>query len=129
MRPPRRELLADHSLSQTLELPYNQNTALHLHPRPYHPRQLAFPSQLAAMTETPERPQFSADEFFASQPPPARLEEHLKAVREFVERNVSAGRRVVLVTVSLLARLTALNGWVLRKLRDGGRKGLLVCRD
>lgn len=48
----------------------------------------------------PARPQFSAAEFFATQPRPAHLEQHLEAVREFVERNVSAGRRVVLVTVS-----------------------------
>ncbi|KAM0755152.1 DNA/pantothenate metabolism flavoprotein [Meredithblackwellia eburnea MCA 4105] len=45
-----------------------------------------------------ERPQFSADEFFASQPKPPRLEEHLEQVRSFVERNVSSGRRVVLIT-------------------------------
>lgn len=47
-----------------------------------------------------DRPLFSAEEFFASQPPPARLQEHIEAVRSFVERNASAGRRVVLVTVS-----------------------------
>ncbi|SGZ16865.1 BQ5605_C020g09074 [Microbotryum silenes-dioicae] len=47
-----------------------------------------------------DRPQFSAEQFFAEQPPPARLQEHLNAVQAFVERNASAGRRVVLVTVS-----------------------------
>ncbi|KDE03222.1 hypothetical protein MVLG_06279 [Microbotryum lychnidis-dioicae p1A1 Lamole] len=45
-----------------------------------------------------DRPQFSAEQFFAEQPPPARLQEHLNAVQAFVERNASAGRRVVLVT-------------------------------
>lgn len=48
-----------------------------------------------------ERPLFSAEEFFASQPPPPRLQEHIDAVREFVEKNATAGRRVVLITVSL----------------------------
>lgn len=48
----------------------------------------------------PERPPFSAEEFFLSQAPPPRLEQHLDAVRSFVERNVRGGRRVVLVTVS-----------------------------
>ncbi|GAA5947871.1 hypothetical protein JCM3765_001121 [Sporobolomyces pararoseus] len=42
--------------------------------------------------------QFSAEEFFAQQPPPARLEEILKGVAEFVERNINNGKRVVLVT-------------------------------
>ncbi|SCV67729.1 BQ2448_5340 [Microbotryum intermedium] len=45
-----------------------------------------------------DRPQFSAEQFFAEQPPPAKLQEHLNAVQAFVERNASAGRRVVLVT-------------------------------
>ncbi|GAA5905440.1 phosphopantothenate--cysteine ligase CAB2 [Sporobolomyces salmoneus] len=42
--------------------------------------------------------QFSAEEFFAQQPPPPRLDEILKGVGEFVERNVNNGKRVVLVT-------------------------------
>ncbi|ORY79290.1 DNA/pantothenate metabolism flavo protein [Leucosporidium creatinivorum] len=50
------------------------------------------------MSEQPERPLFSAEEFFAQQPPPPQLEEHLEQVREFVERNMNAGKRVVLVT-------------------------------
>ncbi|KAI5481571.1 phosphopantothenate-cysteine ligase [Pseudohyphozyma bogoriensis] len=45
-----------------------------------------------------ERPQFSAEEFFSTQPPPPKLDEHLAQVRAFVERNIAAGRRVVLVT-------------------------------
>ncbi|GAA5835070.1 hypothetical protein JCM9279_007188 [Rhodotorula babjevae] len=42
--------------------------------------------------------QFSAEEFFAGEHPPARLEEHLAAVQRFVESNLRKGRRVVLVT-------------------------------
>ncbi|GAA6062642.1 hypothetical protein JCM10212_003454 [Sporobolomyces blumeae] len=42
--------------------------------------------------------QFSAEEFFAQQPSPPHLEQQLEAVREFVERNINQGRRVVLVT-------------------------------
>lgn len=49
--------------------------------------------------------QFSAEEFFAQQPPPPRLEAILKGVEEFVERNINQGRRVVLVTVSPLPLL------------------------
>ncbi|GAA5873252.1 hypothetical protein JCM5296_004223 [Sporobolomyces johnsonii] len=46
----------------------------------------------------PQSQQFSAEEFFAQQPPPHNLEEHLAAVKAFVERNVNEGRRVVLIT-------------------------------
>ncbi|GAA5821448.1 hypothetical protein JCM3770_007086 [Rhodotorula araucariae] len=42
--------------------------------------------------------QFSAEQFFAQQPPPARLDEHLAAVQRFVGANLAQGRRVVLVT-------------------------------
>ncbi|KAK4051883.1 Phosphopantothenate--cysteine ligase cab2 [Microbotryomycetes sp. JL201] len=45
-----------------------------------------------------ERPLFSAEQFFAEQPPPARLDEHLQAVERFVKHNASRGKRVVLVT-------------------------------
>ncbi|KAM0788347.1 hypothetical protein ACM66B_001488 [Microbotryomycetes sp. NB124-2] len=45
-----------------------------------------------------ERPLFSAEQFFAEQPPPPRLDEHLQAVKHFVELNASRGRKVVLVT-------------------------------
>jgi phosphopantothenate-cysteine ligase len=53
-----------------------------------------------ATTPPSERRTFSAEQFFDSQPPPPKLDEQLQAVQEFVERNASAGRRVVLVTVS-----------------------------
>lgn len=43
---------------------------------------------------------FSAESYFATQPPPAGLEEAIEAVREFVERNLAAGKKVVLITVS-----------------------------
>lgn len=43
--------------------------------------------------------QFSAEDFFAQQPPPKDLDKRLEAVQRFVERNVNEGRRVVLITV------------------------------
>ncbi|KAK4702865.1 phosphopantothenate---cysteine ligase (ATP), partial [Phenoliferia sp. Uapishka_3] len=49
-------------------------------------------------SEGKEQPTFSAEDFFRIQPPPPHLQEHLDAVKSFVERNVSQGRRVVLVT-------------------------------
>ena len=52
------------------------------------------------MTTPSTGQQFSAADFFAQQPPPPRLEEQLKNVQQFVERNINEGRRVVLVTVS-----------------------------
>lgn len=52
--------------------------------------------------------QFSAEQFFAQQPPPPRLQEHLDAVQAFVESNLRQGRRVVLVTVSPFAPYTRL---------------------
>ena len=42
---------------------------------------------------------FSAEDFFAQQPPPPGLDAHLSQVKDFVERNASQGRKVVLVTV------------------------------
>ena len=57
-----------------------------------------------------ERPTFSADDFFASQPPPAHLDDQLEAVRIFVERNVSAGRRVVLIILSPASRAGSPSG-------------------
>ncbi|GAA5867273.1 hypothetical protein JCM3774_002396, partial [Rhodotorula dairenensis] len=41
---------------------------------------------------------FSAEEFFAQQPPPKDLDRRLEGVRRFVEANLDAGRRVVLIT-------------------------------
>ncbi|KAI0032415.1 DFP-domain-containing protein [Vararia minispora EC-137] len=41
---------------------------------------------------------FSADEYFATQPPPPTLEHDVAAVREFVVHHSATGRKVVLVT-------------------------------
>ncbi|KAG8763681.1 hypothetical protein FRC12_008449 [Ceratobasidium sp. 428] len=49
-----------------------------------------------ATTET-EAP-FSAETYFATQPPPPGLEEDIKGVQEFVDRSLKAGRKVVLIT-------------------------------
>ena len=43
--------------------------------------------------------QFSAEEYFATQPPPASLEQDVARVRDFVARQKKAGRKVALVTV------------------------------
>lgn len=42
---------------------------------------------------------FSAETYFATQPPPPTLDVDITAVREFVARQAAVGRRVVLVTV------------------------------
>ena len=46
---------------------------------------------------------FSAESYFATQPPPPTLDSDVQKVRAFVERQREAGRRVVLVTVSTFA--------------------------
>lgn len=43
---------------------------------------------------------FSAESYFATQPPPAELEEAVQGVQEFVNRSLAEGRKVVLITVS-----------------------------
>lgn len=43
---------------------------------------------------------FSAEEYFATQPAPATLQQELDRVRTFIERQRNEGRNVVLVTVS-----------------------------
>ncbi|KAG5638289.1 hypothetical protein H0H81_000814 [Sphagnurus paluster] len=48
----------------------------------------------AATTETT----FSAEEYFATQPPPPSLEHDIGEVRDFISRQVKEGRNVVLVT-------------------------------
>ena len=50
-------------------------------------------------TEDIENPPFSAESYFATQPPPPTLAEDVALVREFVQRQREAGRKVVLVTV------------------------------
>lgn len=66
-------------------------------------RSLARPQSplLTASLTMGEGQTFSADEFFAQQPPPKELDRHLDQVRAFVEANVNRGRKVVLITVSV----------------------------
>ena len=45
-------------------------------------------------------PTFSAESYFETQPPPVSLQHDIERVREFVQRQQSEGRNVVLVTVS-----------------------------
>ncbi|KAG6915086.1 hypothetical protein DXG01_013533 [Tephrocybe rancida] len=48
---------------------------------------------------TPTEPtSFSADEYFATQPPPPTLEYDISGVRDFISRRAKEGRKVVLVT-------------------------------
>ena len=52
---------------------------------------------------------FSAETYFATQPPPPSLESDVARVKEFVLRQLKEGRNVVLVTVCLsYARLYAI---------------------
>jgi phosphopantothenate-cysteine ligase len=44
---------------------------------------------------------FSAESYFATQPPPPTLEQDVQRVREWIQKQVAAGRKVVLVTVSV----------------------------
>jgi phosphopantothenate-cysteine ligase len=39
---------------------------------------------------------FSAESYFATQPPPPELDEAIQGVKEFLDRNLKAGRKVVL---------------------------------
>ena len=48
---------------------------------------------------------FSAEKYFATQPPPPTLEEDVARVRDFVRRQQAAKRKVVLVTVRPLYHL------------------------
>lgn len=45
---------------------------------------------------------FSAEKYFATQPPPPTLEEDVAQVRDFVQKQREAKRKVVLVTVRLV---------------------------
>ena len=54
-------------------------------------------SEKAADSQGPDS--FSAENFFATQSPPQRLQGILDAVRNFVETHARAGHRVVLITV------------------------------
>ncbi len=48
--------------------------------------------------EPRSRRNFSAEEFFATQPPPLNLAEHAAKAKAFVQRHIAQGRKVVLVT-------------------------------
>jgi len=48
-----------------------------------------------------ESTSFSAESYFVTQPPPTTLENDVHRVREWTQKQVAAGRRVVLVTVSI----------------------------
>jgi phosphopantothenate-cysteine ligase len=48
--------------------------------------------------------QFSAEEYFATQPPPLTLDHDVAGVRDFVTRQLDVGRKVVLVTVRMAHR-------------------------
>lgn len=50
----------------------------------------------------PENPSFSAETYFATQPPPPTLEEDVARVRDFLKQQRIASRKVVLVTVSTM---------------------------
>ncbi|KAK7685913.1 Phosphopantothenate--cysteine ligase cab2 [Cerrena zonata] len=49
---------------------------------------------MESTTTTP----FSAENYFDTQPPPPNLDQEVARVREFVQRQLGGGRKVVLVT-------------------------------
>ncbi|KAE9391599.1 DFP-domain-containing protein [Gymnopus androsaceus JB14] len=50
------------------------------------------------MSASDESSSFSAESYFSTQPPPAGLEQDIAGVKQFVQRQASSGRNVVLVT-------------------------------
>jgi hypothetical protein len=54
----------------------------------------------SAMEATANDAPFSAESYFATQPAPPELEEAIQGVKEFLDRNLKQGRKVVLITVS-----------------------------
>ncbi|OCH88413.1 phosphopantothenate-cysteine ligase [Obba rivulosa] len=53
---------------------------------------------MASTTQTDDDGAFSAEQYFATQPPSPSLDQDIKKVREFAQRQLREGRRVVLVT-------------------------------
>ncbi|KAH9933775.1 phosphopantothenate-cysteine ligase [Fomitopsis serialis] len=49
-------------------------------------------------TGTTTESNFSAESYYATQPPPSNLDQEVRNVRDFVRKHVNAGRNVVLVT-------------------------------
>lgn len=56
---------------------------------------------MATSSQTEEHT-FSAERYFATQPPPTTLESDVARVSEFIQRQQREGRKVVLVTVRAL---------------------------
>ena len=52
-----------------------------------------------ARTDNASGELFSAEKYFATQPPPPSLEQDVARVKEFLQRQLQDGRKVVLVTV------------------------------
>ena len=57
-------------------------------------------------TEATTSEPFSAEKYFATQPPPPTLEEDVERVRDFVRKHQAAKRKVVLVTVRVALLIT-----------------------
>ncbi|CDO70972.1 hypothetical protein BN946_scf184830.g4 [Trametes cinnabarina] len=53
---------------------------------------------MATSSQSEAEATFSAERYFATQPPPASLEHDVARVKEFVQRQLGEGRKVVLVT-------------------------------
>ena len=64
---------------------------------------MALENNAEATTSEP----FSAEKYFATQPPPPTLEEDVARVRDFVRKHQAAKRKVVLVTVRVGLLITA----------------------
>ena len=73
-------------------------------PRVYHSKHISGSDTITHKTHDfgmfTEETTFSAESYFASQPPPSTLQHDVERVREFVKRHNNEGRSVVLVTVS-----------------------------
>ncbi|KAG5646747.1 hypothetical protein DXG03_002429 [Asterophora parasitica] len=76
------------------------------------------------MTDT-EPASFSAEEYFATQPPPPTLDHDINGVREFVARQAQEGRKVVLVTVRRSSKFINIRGGLIKRTQ---RAEALLCR-
>lgn len=63
---------------------------------------------------------FSADHYYATQPPPPTLDHDVSLVREFVSRQEKEGRNVVLVTVRAFIYIYALLKCATLVVQSGG---------
>lgn len=83
---------------ETSFLPWSFNSDLkrkHISGWHSHP-----PEFRIAMSPEDDGFKFSAESYYATQPPPPSLDHDVSLVREFVARQAKEGRNVVLVTVS-----------------------------